>query len=377
MKKSIINKILLASAIIIGFSNNVWAQEPVPYNTTMEEKSLINYALLIITFLLFVSILALGAAVVNATDVYKKRIKEELSKGLPLLILGFLLLPNLTFAQSVETKMVDQNGIGQAFFSSYSIYFYSIIIIIELVAILVLYRTLMTLIGVKLSSESKKAEPTIFEKMNATVPIERENDLDLAHDYDGIRELDNNIPPWWLYGFYASMIFAVFYLWRYHVAYSAPLQIEELNQQIAEANAQQESRLKSSTDNVDENTVKMLDAKGITAGADLYSKNCVACHGDKGQGLVGPNLTDDYWLHGGSMKDIFKTIKYGWPDKGMQSWKGNFSPSQMEEIASYVKSLKGTNPAGAKEKQGELFIEEPINAASDSTQMVKDSTMKK
>jgi cytochrome c oxidase cbb3-type subunit 3 len=377
MKKSIINKILLASAIIIGFSNNVWAQEPVPYNTAMEEKSLINYALLIITFLLFVSILALGAAVVNATDVYKKRIKEELSKGLPLLILGFLFLPNLTFAQSVETKMVDQNGIGQAFFSSYSIYFYSIIIIIELVAILVLYRTLMTLIGVKLSSESKKAEPTIFEKMNATVPIERENDLDLAHDYDGIRELDNNIPPWWLYGFYASMIFAVFYLWRYHVAHSAPLQIEELNQQIAEANAQQESRLKSSTDNVDENTVKMLDAKGITAGADLFSKNCVACHGDKGQGLVGPNLTDDYWLHGGSMKDIFKTIKYGWPDKGMQSWKGNFSPSQMEEIASYVKSLKGTNPAGAKEKQGELFIEEPINAASDSTQMVKDSTMKK
>jgi len=377
MKKSIINKILLASAIIIGFSNNVWAQEPVPYNTAMEEKSLINYALLIITFLLFISILALGAAVVNATDVYKKRIKEELTKVVPLLILGFLLLPNLTFAQSVETKMVDQNGIGQAFFSSYSIYFYSIIIIIELVAILVLYRTLMTLIGVKLSSESKKTEPTIFEKMNATVPIERENDLDLAHDYDGIRELDNNIPPWWLYGFYASMIFAVFYLWRYHVAHSAPLQIEELNQQIAEANAQQESRLKSSTDNVDENNVKMLDAKGITAGADLFSKNCVACHGDKGQGLVGPNLTDDYWLHGGSIKDIFKTIKYGWPDKGMQSWKGNFSPSQMQEIASYVKSLKGTNPVGAKEKQGELFIEEPINAASDSTQMVKDSTMKK
>ena len=377
MKKSIINKILLASAIIIGFSNYVWAQEPVPYNTALEEKSLINYALLVITFLLFVSILALGAAVVNATDVYKKRIKEELSKGLPLLILGFLLLPNFTFAQSVESKMVDQNGLGQAFFSSYSIYFYSIIIIIELVAILVLYRTLMTLIGVKLSSESKKSEPTIFEKMNATVPIERENDLDLAHDYDGIRELDNNIPPWWLYGFYASMIFAVFYLWRYHVAHSAPLQIEELNQQIAEANAQQESRLKSSTDNVDENTVKMLDAKGITAGADLYSKNCVACHGDKGQGLVGPNLTDDYWLHGGSMKDIFKTIKYGWPDKGMQSWKGNFSPSQMQEIASYVKSLKGTNPTGAKEKQGELFIEEPISAASDSTQMVKDSTMKK
>lgn len=377
MKKSIINKILLASAILIGFSNNVWAQEPVPYNTAMEEKSLINYALLIITFLLFVSILALGVAVVNATDVYKKRIKEELSKGLPLLILGFLLLPNFTFAQSVETKMADQNGLGQAFFSSYSIYFYSIIIIIELVAILVLYRTLMTLIGVKLSSESKKSEPTIFEKMNATVPIERENDLDLAHDYDGIRELDNNIPPWWLYGFYASMIFAVFYLWRYHVAHSAPLQIEELNQQIAEANAQQESRLKSSTDNVDENTVKMMDAKGIATGADLFSKNCVACHGDKGQGLVGPNLTDDYWLHGGSMKDIFKTIKYGWPDKGMQSWKGNFSPSQMQEIASYVKSLKGTNPAGAKEKQGELFIEEPINAASDSTQMVKDSTMKK
>ncbi|MEN9522213.1 MAG: hypothetical protein RL065_590 [Bacteroidota bacterium] len=377
MKKSIINKILLTSAALIGFSSSVWAQEPTAYNTSMEEKGFMNYALLCIAFLLFISILALGAAVINATDVYKKRIKDELSKIVPILIIGLMLLPTATMAQDASTKMVDEQGIGQAFFSSYSIYFYSIIIIIELVAILVLYRTLMTLIGVKLSSETEKLEPTIFEKMNATVPIEKENDLDLAHNYDGIRELDNNIPPWWLYGFYASMIFGVFYLWRYHVAHSAPLQIEELNQQIAEANAQQESRLKTSTDNIDENTVVMLDAKGITAGADLYSKNCVACHGDKGQGIVGPNLTDDYWLHGGSVKDIFKSIKYGWADKGMQSWKGNFSPTQMAQITSYIKSLKGTNPAGAKDKQGDLFVEEPIKVGSDSTQMVEDSIRKK
>jgi cytochrome c oxidase cbb3-type subunit 3 len=110
--------------------------------------------------------------------------------------------------------------------------------------------------------------------------------------------------------------------------------------------------------NIDEKSVKMSDAAGITAGQVTFSKTCVPCHGTKAEGSVGPNLTDEYWLHGGTVADIFKTIKYGYPDKGMQSWQSTYSPVQMQELASYIKTLKGTNPPNAKAPQGDLFKEE-------------------
>src|SRR5690606_21981681 len=99
-----------------------------------------------------------------------------------------------------------------------------------------------------------------------------------------------------------------------------------------------------------------------------FTKNCVACHAaDGGGNAVGPNLADPYWLHGGSLKDIFKSIKYGWKDKGMKSWKDDFSPKQIAQLASFVKSLQGTTPTAPKEKQGDLYIEAEEGTA-DSTQ---------
>ena len=93
----------------------------------------------------------------------------------------------------------------------------------------------------------------------------------------------------------------------------------------------------------------------------------MACHADKGQGnQTGPNLTDDYWLHKGGIKDVFYTIKYGWPEKGMRSWKEDFSPAQIAQLSSFIKSLKGSNPPGAKEPQGEKWTEEAAAPAADS-----------
>jgi cytochrome c oxidase cbb3-type subunit 3 len=110
---------------------------------------------------------------------------------------------------------------------------------------------------------------------------------------------------------------------------------------------------------VDENTVTLLtDATALAEGKKLYGASCSPCHGADGQGVVGPNLTDDYWLHKGGIKDVFKTIKYGVQEKGMKAWKDDFSPVQLAEISSYIKSLQGTKPAGAKEPQGDLFTED-------------------
>ncbi|MCY1548105.1 cytochrome c oxidase, cbb3-type, subunit III [compost metagenome] len=124
---------------------------------------------------------------------------------------------------------------------------------------------------------------------------------------------------------------------------------------MAKAEVDKRKFLAQSTGSYDENSVK-LDASLIANGKNVYDANCVACHGDQGQGgAVGPNLVDEYWLHGGSINDIFKTIKYGVPEKGMVSWEKNLSAKNISEVTNYIMSLSGTKPANAKAPQGELY----------------------
>ncbi|MGZ3881646.1 MAG: cbb3-type cytochrome c oxidase N-terminal domain-containing protein [Flavisolibacter sp.] len=205
------------------------------------------------------------------------------------------------------------------------------------------------------------------------VPVEREEDILLDHDYDGIKELDNALPPWWKYGFYFTIAVAGLYLLRYHVWKTGPDPKQEYEQEMRVASAQIEEYRKTTGDMVDEKTVTMADAAGIADGNKLFHSNCFSCHGAKGEGLVGPNLTDNYWLHGGTINDVFKTIKFGYPDKGMPSWKNMYSPTQIKELASYVKSLAGTNPPNPKAPQGDVFVESKAGSSTAKT----DSTVTK
>ena len=207
--------------------------------------------------------------------------------------------------------------------------------------------------------------------MNRLKSVEEEESLDIGHSYDGIRELDNATPPWFTVSFIATIIFAFVYMYRYHIAYSAPNQLQEYKMEVAQANADQKAYLASQGNLVDETSVTMLDAAGISAGKGLYTSNCVACHGAAGEGGVGPNLTDDYWLHGGSINDIFKVIKYGVVEKGMKAWQEDFSANQIAQLSSFIKSIHGTNPPGGKEKQGDLFSDK---AGSPADAVPGDST---
>jgi cytochrome c oxidase cbb3-type subunit 3 len=199
-------------------------------------------------------------------------------------------------------------------------------------------------------------------------PIEKEADIMLDHDYDGIKELDNALPPWWKYGFYITIFVAIFYILKFEVWHTGMNPTEEYNTEMAEAKLETDQYLASMKENVDENSVVMLDAAGIQIGKTLFTKTCVACHSQTGGGGVGPNLTDNYTIHGARIQDIFKTIKYGYPDKGMQSWQSNFSPVEMQQLSSYIKSLSNTNVPNGKAPQGDLIIEEA--AMSDSTKGV-------
>lgn len=213
-------------------------------------------------------------------------------------------------------------------------------------------------ISVKVKENKPSFWTQLNTKMNDAVPVEKEADILMDHDYDGIKELDNNLPPWWKYGFYLTIVFAFIYMAHYHVAGSGNVQLDEYNEQLAEAEVKKAERLKTVASNVDETTVTYLvEEKAIASGKKIYTEKCLVCHGKAGEGLVGPNLTDEYWIHGGSIQDIFKIIKYGFPSKGMLAWQGQLTPLQIQEISSFVKSIHGTNPPNPKEPQGDIYTE--------------------
>lgn len=199
-----------------------------------------------------------------------------------------------------------------------------------------------------------KSKISIVEKLLSLKPLSEEKSILIEHDYDGIQELDNPTPGWFMGLFYTTIIFAAGYLLVYHVFDLAPLQDQEYRNEMAVADKEKEAYLAKSANRVDENTVKLSDDAGVlTSGGAIFKQNCVACHGDKGQGMVGPNLTDEYWLHGSKINDLFKTIKYGVQAKGMPNWEKQLSPKQIADVANYIKSLHDTHPAGAKEPQGD------------------------
>jgi cytochrome c oxidase cbb3-type subunit 3 len=202
------------------------------------------------------------------------------------------------------------------------------------------------------------------DKLTDNVAIEEEGSIDLGHDYDGIRELDNNLPPWWKYGFYLTIVYAVLYWFVFHES-SADMYEQEMELAAIEKAEYQESQANS----VDENTIVMLDdGVSLAGGKATFDMLCAVCHKPDGGGTIGPNLTDEYWLHGGDIKDVFTTIKYGVEGKNMIAWADQLSPKEMAEVASYVMTLRGTNPPDAKAPEGELYVPKTEDAApADST----------
>lgn len=207
-------------------------------------------------------------------------------------------------------------------------------------------------------------------------PVEKEADVLLDHDYDGIKELDNALPPWWKWGFYFTVVIAVIYMFRFHVIKTGPSPLEEYDNEMKVAAAKMEEFRKNNKEAFDEKTVTLADAKGIAEGRKIFSGTCFACHGGNGEGnAVGPNLTDEYWLHGGSLGDVFKTISNGVPDKGMQAWGKTFSPTDIKNISSFILSLQGSKPANAKAPQGNLY--QSTKPAETSSTVKKDTTVTK
>lgn len=199
----------------------------------------------------------------------------------------------------------------------------------------------------------------LMQKLTKTAPIESESELLLSHEYDGIKELDNNLPPWWVYLFYACILFSAVYLVRFEIM-GGDNQEMELQKELAQAKIDVEEYMKTAPDLMDEKTVTLLtESADLAAGKEIFTTNCAACHRADAGGQIGPNLTDENWILGGGIKNVFHTITNGGRDgKGMIAWKGTLKPKEIQKIASYILSLKGSNPKDAKAAEGEIWVEE-------------------
>lgn len=296
-------------------------------------------------------------------------------------LLAFSVLSISTFAQDAGTA---QTGMASdPYFPLYllSAFVFAVVLVVLIVAIYFLrILNILTQEAEKAKAEKlgiayapKKAWWANFiDQLNAAVPVEKEKEIELNHNYDGIKELDNHLPPWWTSLFVGSIIWGIIYMIVYHVSDTLPLQLDEYEQEITLAN-EQARKLKASQPQevIDESTLVFTnDLELIEKGKAAFLANtCATCHrADGGGNTIGPNLTDEYWIHGGSIQNIFATIKNGVVEKGMPAWGKAMSAKDVKAAAFYIMSLQGSNPADAKAPQGELYKQEVVKSDSTNVQ---------
>jgi len=271
-----------------------------------------------------------------------------------------LLLVSSSFAQTTTTTV--QPDFPPSYYDIVAMFLIAIIIISFIAIVYYEGRTAAD------EEVVLKKEPSAFAKfrryITKTTPVETEHELLLDHEYDGIRELDSKIPPWFLWLFYLTIAFSIFYMFDYHILKSSPLQDEEYAIQVKEAEVERAALMNSGAFLNEESVTLLTDPSAIDAGKQIFTTNCVACHAADGGGLVGPNLTDDNWIHGGGIKNVFKTIKYGVTAKGMIAWQSQLNPKQMQDVSSYVISLHGTTPANPKAPEGPVWSEPDTTAVA-------------
>ncbi|MFK5982625.1 MAG: cbb3-type cytochrome c oxidase N-terminal domain-containing protein [Flavobacteriaceae bacterium] len=199
----------------------------------------------------------------------------------------------------------------------------------------------------------------LYTKLLGSKSMEEEGEIILDHNYDGIKELDNTLPPWWVYMFYATIIFAVVYWTRFEILDGDSI-VVEYEKEVAQAELDIAEFKKNNPEMIDASSVALLtEASDLEAGKTIFTTNCAVCHKADGGGGIGPNLTDENWIMGGGIKNVFTTITEGGrPGKGMVSWKNDLKPSEIAQVASYVLGFQGTTPAAPKAAEGDVWVEE-------------------
>lgn len=348
----------------------------------------IFYGLILVIIALSIGVLTISksTAALIKSDVFKEKIaeqhKKDKSNGLKtiLLLIGFTFLSGTASALSFDPPAMAEDINVWVYIESTDIYVLltiALLLLGFLMHMINMFFKVLRIIKPKAKKENAAAEEgqsAFTRALTGAVPIEEEDKIDLGHDYDGIRELDNPMPPWWLAGFFVSIVFAVIYMFHYHILGTGDLQHAEYEKTMEVAQKEIMEYRKKMAMNVDEtNATLMIENSDLMKGKALFANNCTVCHKDNGRGEAGPNLTDDYWIYGNDVKDVFKVIKYGTPN-GMPSHEAKMNPVQLQQVASYVLHLDPVSETeGGKPPQGDYYGDE--NAEDSATEEVQNDTL--
>jgi cytochrome c oxidase cbb3-type subunit III len=366
-----IKKKYIAAVLILCCTMPVMAQTAAtsPAPTVTSGSNQLAILLVVMSAVLAFVIWGLGQVLVvlsrQLMEKNKNAGKVLSAVALIVLLLAAQTAPAQTTAAAADAAKVLPNYGG---LSSSSFNMFLIVIIAEVTAIIFLLIAIRRIYSELMPSKAavegqQSALRQWWTRMDArlftkAVPLAKEADVMLDHDYDGIKELDNALPPWWKYGFYITIAVGFVYLLNFHVLGNGKNPTQEYAAEMNQARIEKELFEANNKDKIDENNVPMADETGLAKAKDIFNTKCWSCHGKLGEGGAGPNLTDDYWIHKGSLNDIYRSVKVGYPDKGMQSWANDYTPKEMSFLASYIKTMRGTNPPGAKAAQGDLYTEE-------------------
>jgi cytochrome c oxidase cbb3-type subunit 3 len=316
----------------------------------------------IIVLLIGVIVMSTSITTLVKSDYFKKKLEENKGNGngtmagvIALIgVFGTMFLSNNSYALTFMQAGEAEEGMPWLKVENIDLYFMIIINFILLGILLYLRRMFRDFMAMARPAKVvEKPTAEAIKKINViltdAVAIEEEHTILMQHEYDGIRELDNNLPPWWVWGFFATIIFAVIYIFNYHIFKTSDLQIKAYDMEMIQAKKDIDAYLSKMAMNVDENNATLLtDAGALSSGKALFEANCVACHSNNAEGNIGPNLTDDHWIYGPDVKDLFKTIKYGTPN-GMPEHASKLNPVQLQQVSSFILSLpptKGKAPEG-------------------------------
>ncbi|HKK39278.1 MAG TPA: cbb3-type cytochrome c oxidase N-terminal domain-containing protein [Cryomorphaceae bacterium] len=368
--------VLMAAAVLLTSLPMVAAEPESGFSTLMQGP---NLALAIIAIIQLIAILSVGGIIKRLTRntdyfVKLKKLKDHSGAKAVILLMGFMGLASIVNAQEVAAG--PQAPSFPEFLQDANTLLLLVVNIVLLMAFLYMTQLLKSTVAMLMPEVEEEPEVRevvetgkVMHALTDAVPLDREHEVMMDHEYDGIRELDNNLPPWWVWMFYATIVFAFVYLIYYHVLPYGLTQEEEYIAEVQQAEEAREAYLAAAKNLVDENNIVMLaDVSDLKAGKNIFIEKCAQCHAADGGGGVGPNLTDAYWIHGGSIRNVFETVKYGVPTKGMISWESQLRPIEMAQVSSYIKTLEGTTPAAPKDPQGELWV------APDETVAPADST---
>lgn len=318
------------------------------------------YALGTLIIILLLAIILMSNSILTfvKSDIFKDKLKNQskdnggLTKMILVLIsVGTVFLPTRSYALSTSDA-TDPTQLGMPWLKVENSDIYimigiNIVLLLVVVYLRSLFNNFYYMVYKRKEKAAKPKRSKVVKVLVDSVPIEEESSILMDHEYDGIRELDNNLPPWWLWGFYLTIVFAFCYILYYHV-FNGDSQEMEYKHSMVEAQKEIDAYLKDAAMNVDESNVTLLtDGAALGTGKSLFESNCAVCHKD-GSGDIGPNLTDKFWIYGNDIKIVFGTIKNG-TTNGMPEHASKLNPVQLQQVASFVLSLKykaGKEPQG-------------------------------